>query len=293
MSLDFLIIGSMKGGTTSLCDYLLMSKDIYIPEIKEPHYFVASEVKAAHARKHIPSLQWVSSDNAYDHLFANATQAQLKGEASVSYFYYIEEFIKATYSKYGRVARGIKIILVIRDPVERAISQAKSFIQYDVVNGRDEIVSFVASHAESKHFVYDVFGSSEYAAKFQLLRDAFDDVFVLKGEYLRNSPELAMQSVSIFLGIDDIKVTNSVTTNVSGIHKYLVLAKFDKYARRLGLFKFVKSVLGPVAARKIKDSYYGYALTRNIDLDALKDHLNVVLRNEKSHYDELANEFKL
>jgi hypothetical protein len=36
---NFLIVGVPKAGTTSLYKYLSQHPDVYVPKIKEPHYF--------------------------------------------------------------------------------------------------------------------------------------------------------------------------------------------------------------------------------------------------------------
>ena len=38
---NFLIVGAAKSGTTALAEYLRQHPDIYIPEIKEPRYFIS------------------------------------------------------------------------------------------------------------------------------------------------------------------------------------------------------------------------------------------------------------
>ncbi len=283
----------MKSGTTSLCDYLSRSNDIFIPEVKEPHYFVASEVSRAHSDICIPSLQVIESNSAYKKIFAKASPGQMKGESSVSYFYYLNEFINSVSHKYGQEARKIKIVLVVRNPVARAMSQAKSFMQYHVVNTREELIEFVRENADSRHFVYDVLGSSEYSSKFKILRDSFDEVFVLKGEYLRENPETALHELSGFLEIPRFEIERSVTTNVSGFHRYPILASLDKYSRKTGLLRFTKYALGPTVSRKLKDKYHDFALTKNVDLTAIEEYLNKVLKIDMLSYKGYGNIFKL
>ena len=36
---NLFIVGVPKAGTTTLCDYLNQHSDIFLPKIKEPHFF--------------------------------------------------------------------------------------------------------------------------------------------------------------------------------------------------------------------------------------------------------------
>ena len=109
---NFLIVGAAKSGTTSLFHYLKQHSEVYMPSFKEPQYFVSSKVKHR-------VFKSVASFAEYKELFSNAIHEVAVGEASVFYLYYYQvaiQNIKAT------LGEDVKIIIVLRNPVERAFS---------------------------------------------------------------------------------------------------------------------------------------------------------------------------
>jgi hypothetical protein len=101
---DFLIIGAQRCGTTSLFFYLLQHPELFLPVEKEIHFF---------------DLHYGNGPCWYRNIFKSGTAdaKKLKGEASP---YYLFHHLVAE-----RVARhfpGMKLIVLLRDPVERAYS---------------------------------------------------------------------------------------------------------------------------------------------------------------------------
>src|SRR6266700_6115485 len=100
----FIIVGTMKGGTTSLYDFITLHPDIERAKVKEIHYFSLNYHKGH---------QWY-----LDHF--NSGPDKITGEASPTYFdaanmSLIPNLIKSFNPR-------VKILLIVRDPIERAIS---------------------------------------------------------------------------------------------------------------------------------------------------------------------------
>lgn len=73
---NFFIIGAPKCGTTSLYEYLRRHPNVFMPELKEPHFFATDLV----------TFHYVTSMEEYLDLFAPSTPTHLRvGEASASY----------------------------------------------------------------------------------------------------------------------------------------------------------------------------------------------------------------
>lgn len=104
---NFLIIGAMKSGTTSLYDYLKRHPAIGMSSPKEPNYFVEE-------------LGWKNGPEWYEKCFSGCTGRQSIGEASTNYTKYprFEGVPERIYKTLGPV----KLIYVVRDPVERLLS---------------------------------------------------------------------------------------------------------------------------------------------------------------------------
>jgi len=101
---DFLGIGAQKCGTTWLYENLLVHPELYLPDYKEIEYFDKNFDK---------SLRW------YGALFATAGKKK-KGEISPSYCYLSKEQILFLRT----LMPEIRLILILRNPVERSWSHA-------------------------------------------------------------------------------------------------------------------------------------------------------------------------
>lgn len=126
---NFLIIGAAKSGTTSLYDYLQQHPEVAMSRHKEPHYFSRRVVGKNEAvfvsnKQADPLLDLqgkkpkldLSAEN-YLRNFCHVENEKAIGEASVSYLAVpgVAELIRNEYPE-------IKIIAILRDPVERAYS---------------------------------------------------------------------------------------------------------------------------------------------------------------------------
>lgn len=109
-SLDFMIIGVQKGGTTALSHFLAQHDQICMADGKEVHLFDAAEFD--------PGWSVVEINQRYAPYFQAATDGQLLGEATPIYLYWPE--VIAAVHQYNP---ALKLVVILRDPVERAISQ--------------------------------------------------------------------------------------------------------------------------------------------------------------------------
>lgn len=103
---DFLIVGAQKSGTTSLYDYLTQSPQIVPAVRKEVHYFDRYELPALDSyRTYFPSQRKLGSGG------------NITGEATPFYLFHPEAA-----ERIAAVGLMPKLIAILRDPVERAMS---------------------------------------------------------------------------------------------------------------------------------------------------------------------------
>ena len=102
---DFLGIGTQKGGTTSLHQWLSHHPQVYLPECKEVHYF---------------DLNYNESQNWYKRHFENAKRSQKCGEITPFYLFH-----PSSAKRIKQTIPEIKLIVLLRDPVERVISHLR------------------------------------------------------------------------------------------------------------------------------------------------------------------------
>jgi hypothetical protein len=128
---NFFVAGAGKAGTTSLHRYLAQHPDIFMSAIKEPSFF-ADEVRpgnldpvfARRAAKVFENgagarIPWIVSDwQDYLALFRDAAGRTAIGESTPTYLW----SESAAANIHARIP-GAKIVLILRDPAERAFSQ--------------------------------------------------------------------------------------------------------------------------------------------------------------------------
>jgi hypothetical protein len=144
---NFFIVGAPKAGTTSLYQYLNQHPDVYMSPIKEPNYF-ASEIRPDNVSEEFEEqvrrdmvalkayLQGPMSESRfggmvlewedYLKLFESVKQEIAIGEASVLYLW----SKTAPVNIVSRIPEA-KIVMILRDPAERAFSQ----YLHNVANG--------------------------------------------------------------------------------------------------------------------------------------------------------------
>ena len=116
---NFLIVGAAKSGTSSMHNYLNQHPEIFMPtftedglKVKEPRFLIKEKVK-----KRLKKGVWNLGD--YKSLFKKAIHEKAIGESSVLYLYYYKEAIKNIIKYLGK---DVKIIIMLRNPIERAYS---------------------------------------------------------------------------------------------------------------------------------------------------------------------------
>ncbi len=108
---NFFIVGAVRAGTTSLYEYLRRTEGVYLSPVKEPRFFSSVEEPPAYAPPRIRSR------TEYLKLFAKARGEIAVGEASPQYLCDPE-----TPAAIHALTPRARIVMLLRDPVERAFS---------------------------------------------------------------------------------------------------------------------------------------------------------------------------
>lgn len=119
----FLIVGAMKGGTTSLHSYLGEHPQIQMTAIKETNFFSGPPQGNPYAE----GAERVESLRDYEQLFDPAVE--VRGEASPSYTMYPRR--QGVPERIRGVVPDAKFIYVVRDPVDRLLSHYHHSLSVD------------------------------------------------------------------------------------------------------------------------------------------------------------------
>lgn len=177
---DFLVIGTMKGGTTSLYNYLAAHPQVFMPDLKELHYFVAE-------KNLVRGAAW------YERQFRAAGDAIAVGEASPDYTKY--PLHRGVPARIAGLIPDVRLIYLVRNPVERI----RSHYLHDVARGRERR-PIGAAVPGNEHYL----APSRYALQIEEYLEYFgrDQLLVMTSESLRSDRRAAMRRVHEFLGVD-------------------------------------------------------------------------------------------
>lgn len=191
---DFIIVGAQKGGTTSLHRYLSSHHKIYMPENKELDYF-SNDKYYDEGLKYYHSL----FDN-------NKTKGSLLGEASPQYMFYDKVPLRI-YQDHPNV----KIIMCLRNPIERAFSHYKmtsrrgkdnrSFQQAvkELIKPRNLSDKYVFKKQDTEYLYFGEYGRiySNFLKYFNK-----ENILIIFSEDLRDSKIDTLNKILSFLNVD-------------------------------------------------------------------------------------------
>lgn len=177
---DFIVIGAMKAGTTTLFRHLQSHPQIFMPELKEPDFFVTTK-------------NWSKGFDWYASLFAGAPSQALTAEASTNYSK------RASFPEVAPRIRKyipeVKIIYVLRDPLERIRSQ---YVHSRLTGGErrppEQAVTPDSGYVDT----------SLYGAQVQCYLDHFprEQISVVLSEHMRDDPGSFLAAIESFLGVE-------------------------------------------------------------------------------------------
>ena len=213
---NFLVIGVKKGGTTSIYNYLIQHPQI-LPAIKKEVDFWSFYFHRGldWYRSHFPAIP--ESENF------------LTGEASPSYF--DSPDIPA---RLFHFFPKIKLIVLLRNPVDRAISnyyhevrsKSESMTVEEVINSRlEKLIKVSSSFSKQKdywNYQGDYIASSVYVDWLKKWLTIFsrEQLLILRSEDFYSDSETTMRQVFNFLDLPDYQMPNYPKLN-SGSYSFI------------------------------------------------------------------------
>ena len=201
---DFLVAGVPKSGTTALHAALSRHPGLYLSPIKEPKFFLTDGPPptkggpgdALTYREHV----W--ERDRYEALFDAAPPGAPRGEATPLYLYDPDAM-----RRIHRLIPDVKLIVVIRDPVERAHSNWTHLWSA----GLEPVGDFVLACAEEERRIaagwasfWHYTGLGRYGAQLDHAFSLFprEQVHVLRYRRLIDDPAGTLNGICGFLGVD-------------------------------------------------------------------------------------------
>jgi hypothetical protein len=226
-TVGFVICGTQKGGTTALDAYLRSHPEICMADIKEVHYF--------------DNDKYFTNDNPdyskYHAYFSPKKKHKILGEATPIYMYWNE-----SPKRIAEYNPEMKLILVLRNPIERAYSHwnMQRSKNADNLSFRDAIDAEAERCREAlpyQHRGFSYIDRGHYLAQLRRIWTFFpkEQVLVLKNEDLKQNPNGTLNKVAEFLGITQF---NNIETR--NVHSRPYVSQMSDEER-----DFLKSIFEP------------------------------------------------
>ncbi|HEY8574126.1 sulfotransferase domain-containing protein [Phenylobacterium sp.] len=188
---SFLIAGVQKGGTTALHAYLGQQGGVALAEPKEVHFFDDE------------TQDWAHPDYAAYHAHFPAEAEGPRGEATPIYAYW-----PGSLERIARYNAAMRIVLLLRDPVERAWSHWRMEyargaetdpFSWCIREGRRRLFDAEPwGHHREFSYVERGFYAEQVERLFALF--AKEQVLILTSEALRDAPGPELAKVRAFIG---------------------------------------------------------------------------------------------
>lgn len=225
IKVNFLVVGTQKGGTTALYSYLNDHPKILMSEQKEVHFFDTE----------MNFNKEIDYDKYHSYFQYTKNETRLLGEATPIYMYW-ENSIKRIYD----YNHDMKLIIILRNPIERAYSHWN--MERD--KGKDNLSFHDAIHTEKErcssslplqHRVYSYIDRGLYSKQLKNIYQHFpkEQVLILKSEDLKNNVIETLKKVSTFLNIQDFE---NVENRIVHYRKYISKMDINDYIYLRNIF---------------------------------------------------------
>jgi hypothetical protein len=183
---DFIIIGAMRAGTTTLSDRLARHPDIGMSRLKETDFFIEE-------KNFSRGYDW------YRSLFPSGKR--ILGEASPNYSK--GDVFKGVPARIRAARSDVKLIYIVRDPVDRFWSH---YAHSCLVHGGLSAPTDVLAEEEGAH----ILASSLYFRQFSAFVDVFpaEQLKIVDFTDLIDATEETVTDICFFLGVEPAQISS-------------------------------------------------------------------------------------
>jgi len=199
---NLLVIGTQKGGTSTLHECLSGHPEVFMTAVKELHHFYNQDHDQDWLRGHFQD--------------AKALQARWRGESTPYYLFHPQ-----VPARVARELPGLRCIALLRDPAERAWSHYKMMRRLGLEDAATfeealELESARLAGDEAKLVADPAHWSGAHMRHSYLARGFYhpqlchwlrfvpaNNLLVIRSEIFFNDPVCALESVAAFLGVEN------------------------------------------------------------------------------------------
>lgn len=270
---NFLVIGVVKGGTTSLHHYLSQHPDVYLTPIKETNHFAASDMQHEHfsheyaldvsidlqryfkgGMKELVHIAHVDDPTDYQQLYSQVCGERAIGEISNSY-----AVCPGAAPAIKAAVPDAKLVIMLRNPITRIWSQYlmnlregktanNDFLEEIITDQNQKVRGWGASH------LYHELGLYHSQLQHYLKHFSKDQIKVILYEEYRAQPERILKDLFQFLEVTpDVPINTSKQMNTAAMPRF---KKLNNLMVQTGVMKSAKNLLGRKARQQLKGLLY-------------------------------------
>ena len=251
---NFLIIGAAKSGTSSLYAYLKQHPQIYLCPTKETNFFAfeGEEINFPGLRKNESTKSYQAGFKtdleSYQQQFQPKAGETAIGETCPSYLYIPKAAERIKY-----YIPNVKLIVILRDPIQRAHSNFLHHIRDRVEYYENFVQALEAEEWRIQKGWWWGFHYKKVGLYYEQLKRYFDlfdgnNIRVYLYEDFKINPLLILENIFQFLGVDDTFIPDvSAKYNATAISKNRTL---DALIKESSPVKSIYQLLVPNKLRK-------------------------------------------
>lgn len=217
---DFLILGAMRAGTSSLYAWLCEHPQVMGPPAKEVHFFDRLHARGPYwYRRHFPTLAEVAERRE------RLGKRVAVGEATPCYLFH-----PAVAARIHALLPEARLIVLLRDPVARAFSHYRQSVRQgreplafaDALAAEDERLAgaeqALATGSCARVLAHERYSYRSRGLYFEQLQRYFertpaDRILVLRSEDMFRDPQATVDEVVAFLGLDPWRLSAAPAWN--------------------------------------------------------------------------------
>lgn len=271
------IAGVPKGGTTALASIISQHPEVFIPEKKEPRYFIYKGQSLDTSDKVNKGV--VTDETEYISMYEGAKEPIII-DGTPGYFS-SPDAIKAI----AQASPNAKIILLLRDPIERAFSHLIFSIKMgyelpnttmkDVLNS--DMVTLKNGFQRKRPYLVD----GHYDDYLKIVFDHFskENVFIRTSEQFQKEQSATLNEITRFLGVTEFSFNLNVgefaksgVPQNQALHNALNKGGFLKHILPTGLVNYLKNKRRTIQNNNLKKPELDNE-TRALLIDYFKPHI--------------------
>ncbi|MDY2586482.1 sulfotransferase [Winogradskyella aquimaris] len=256
---NFLIVGTAKAATTTIHEYLKQHPKVFMTEWKEPCFFVFKDQQNLNFKSTKRIVKFITRLEDYKEIFENGKSKEIRGESSTPYLYFYDrtiENIRNTIPNH----KDTKILIVLRNPVDRAYSQYMMKIR----DLEEKLTFNEALDAEEdrmqNNFHFDFFYKDRglYSNQVKAYLEEFNNVKVILYEDFKSDTNKILGDIVDFLNLEKFNFQPINRLNASGKPKNKIISRI------LIGDNFIKRSLKPFLTKRLRNNLLNQIQKKNL-----------------------------